>query len=327
MTRKQPTHAPRRSTPRPWVLPPARILRPEGYVRGDEILAEVPDPLGILLWLLHRDVELWAGTPPAVRADLFRIEDLGAWQPADLPNELREVTHALVGALAGVSSASNVTRIATACAEIADWSTARAPQTALLFAEAAARADPSSAEAARRVARYAVPCSLAGVESWLNRAVALARRSGDFTQYAHAVADMAELTAKGGDRDTAERDFTRARQMYRRYQLPRDVKARAEIGLLRIALDRGSPEEVEIQINRALGAFRYDDPRYTATRIEVARVLVERRSMAHALAILETTPRLATPAEQAQIAALTTAAESLSAAAGEREGAGQRCAS
>lgn len=306
--RQQP---PTRRSPRPWVLPPARIHRPDGYVRGKEILAEIPGPLGVLLWMLHRDVELWAGTPPARRPELFKLAALRSWCQDDLPNHLREAVPALIESLAGMSSEDATGPAAAACTHIAAWTAADAPRTALLFAEAAARLEPSSASIARDVARFAVRCSLPGAESWLKRAMALGRRARDWAQYGHALADMAELRARRGERDRAHRGFIRARRMYHRYRLPRAVRARAEVGLLRIALENGASEEIEAQTRRSLRTYRYDDPASVAMRIEVARALIERRRFARALRILHVDGLPTTHAERVQLANLATAAESL----------------
>src|SRR5213082_1448112 len=56
---------------------PARLRNPGSpeSLEGERLLAEQPGAAGLLLWQCYRDVLLWAGTPPELRAGLFRRAD------------------------------------------------------------------------------------------------------------------------------------------------------------------------------------------------------------------------------------------------------------
>lgn len=193
---------PRRS-PRPSPPPPAILHGPGEVLEGAGILEEFPEPLGTVLWLALRDVRLWADAPPSARAGLFaegalqrRMAMLWEVQAGPEPSALLTALSALVGDPAGRQPAE----VSASCRLVAQWAERReAPGAALAFAQAAALADPGHAPAALYTGELALRRGEeARAESWLRRAVVLARRAGDARTGARAQLGLARLHARRG---------------------------------------------------------------------------------------------------------------------------------
>ncbi|HEU0301754.1 MAG TPA: hypothetical protein VFR37_20035, partial [Longimicrobium sp.] len=67
MKASHPNHPPKQ---RHWLVPPALAHGGES-LEGAQVLDEVRDPLGLLLWETYRDVALWTSTPKKDRVRLF----------------------------------------------------------------------------------------------------------------------------------------------------------------------------------------------------------------------------------------------------------------
>lgn len=305
MTAQQ--QAARRS--RPWIIPPASA-RPSGqFIRGTEILTELTGSFRILLWLLYRDLELSVSVEPERRAGLFRTTGLGAFENLALPEPIARHVRTLGEVLADISPA----RAAACCAAIAAWARPHAPRTALLFAETAARAHPASAGLARDVALHALACGLAREgEAWQKRAIAIARRSRDWSTYAHLYVDRAEIAYGTGDLDPADRHFRRALRVFRRMSLGRDIRARAAVGLFRCALREGDRDAADRMARLAVRSFERGDRRAAGVRLEIGQALMEGREYARVLDFLHP-PRAAGAgsAEPVALAALRVRAAAL----------------
>lgn len=277
--------------PRPWLVPPALTHRPDGQLRGREILAEFQEPFATTLFLMLRDVELWAATPAGRRGRLFKLPALQAWSATQLPDALAEARQRLMEALTG-GDANEARTAASACTRIAEWSAAKGSRTALLFAEAAAQLDPTSAALARNVARHALRCSISGADWWLSRASALARRGKDWTLLAHTTIDLADLYAGLGDRTGTRAALLRARRLSLRHKLGPEVRARTEIAMLRLMLvDAAAAEVVGDQIRRVLRTYPVDqEPESTDLRILLVETLIEGRRPEDALQVARCYP-------------------------------------
>jgi hypothetical protein len=260
---------------RPRTVPPVVTRRPEGALRGRDILLEYPGPLGTTLWLLWRDVELWSSTPPERRGSLFNLAALRAWSASQLPHSLALPLHSIMDVLSSTNG-DRAAEAATACSRVAEWSVPRGRLTAVLFAEAAAQLEPASAALARDVGRYAIPCSATTAKSWLGRASALARGSKDWVTLAHATTDLAALYESLGDRRNARAALLRARRLRLKFQLKGEVRARTETAMLSLILTLGAAQaDVEVQIRRVLRTYPLDAPEATALRITVVEMLID----------------------------------------------------
>src|SRR3954453_3868843 len=148
-------------SPRNWRVPPA-LLRDPGSpesLEGERLLAEQPGAAGLLLWQCYRDVLLWAGTPPELRAGLFRHAD------SEQLRELFEVSGLEPGTLRAVrtlhralrrSSDGDGSMAAAALSVPAAAERAGAAATAMGYAQLAAVAAPTSAVPALAVGELAV---------------------------------------------------------------------------------------------------------------------------------------------------------------------------
>lgn len=279
------TAGPPTRRPRPWGVPPVSRRRPHEFVRGKEILTEISGPVGVLLWLLHRDVELWAGTPPERRGKLFRMAGIEEFAGLSFPEPLTREVPVLIDLLAGLTGPEPA---AISCSNIAEWARACAPQTGLLFAEAAAALARSSARHAVDVGVHAANCGLkAAAEAWFRHALALGRQTSDWTSAAGAAAELGELAVSRDLMLDAARWYARARRMVRRYKLSREVRLQAARGQLRAALRRGALEHAQAHLEDAQKTYRPYTRSAPAARIALAGDLIDAGAHQMALHLLD----------------------------------------
>lgn len=249
---------------RPSPPPPAVLHGPWETLEGAEILDELRGPLGALLWQTLQDVHLWAGTPPAERHGLFaggamqrRMAMLWA-VPAE--PELKALLTDLAG-LPGDPAAARPGDVAAACRLLAGWAEERGViGTALAFAQAAALAHPADAAAALETALLALRRGEeARGESWLRRAVGLARRSRDCATYARADLELGRLYARRGAPLPALRFYLFALRRARRSGLRETAKA-ALNALLDLVHQVGAPAHEETLVGAALRACGASHP-------------------------------------------------------------------
>ena len=237
----------RRSTSRGgdrrWCVPAAVTRDPGERLEGDRILSEFPGELGVLLWRTARDVVLWAGTPTEARAGLFSPEASGRRMARLLDTDLPEGLPAFLDTLASQLSTpekGDAEILAWCCRRVARWAAGRdCLGTATFYAQAAALCSPGDAASALETGRLALADGQRPRgESWLRRAIALARRARQWDAYAAAFADLGKLYERAGDGDRARRYYRRAWATGRRYGM-RDCRALAGDGLRRIAMAEG----------------------------------------------------------------------------------------
>jgi tetratricopeptide (TPR) repeat protein len=291
-----------RRRPRPWIVPPAAARPSPYFVSGTEILTELHGPIGVLLWLLHRDLELCATVAPERRGNLFRLTGLRAFERVSLPERLADQVRTLCDVLAGIRP----DRAASCAAAISAWARPHAPRTALLFAETAARARPGCPAYARDVGVLALACGQrehgAG---WLRRAIAIARRAQDWTTYAAAYADLGDAALQEDEPDQATDFYRRALLVYRRRSLDRGMRARGATGLVRAALRKNSTEEVDHWTRLAASTYRSYSRRSGGVLVQVARALAAEGEYARVQRFLEEwSADWASPAERLALGGL-----------------------
>lgn len=230
----------KRRVVRSWCVP-AAVTRDAGEgLEGDRILFEFRGELGVLLWRTARDVVLWAGTPAAARAGLFSPEASGRRMArlldTDLPEGLPEFLDTLVSQLSTPEKA-DAEILTWCCRQVARWAAGRdRPGTATFYAQAAALCSPADAAPALETGRLALADGQRPRgESWLRRAIGLARRARQWDAYAAAYVALGKLYEQAGDGARARRHYRRARAAGRRYGM-RACRALAGDGLLRIAM-------------------------------------------------------------------------------------------
>ena len=172
---------------------------------------------------------------------------------------------------------------ALACRNIAARASERAPNTALYYAWAAAAVSPQSASLAREVASYARQVSDSPLaESWLRRAIALARSEGGWATYGRAHCDLCQFLSGHQQHIHARSAFVRTLRVSRRHGLPRALRARALLGLLRVALTDNLPANADQLQRRLLRLYAVGHPEALRTRLAVARALVDHGNLAAA---------------------------------------------
>lgn len=247
---------PRRSA-RLWCVPPALLRDPGDTLEGERILAEAPDDLAYLLWRTARDVTLWGQTPCSGRGGLFTPQSANArlalLAETELPRELAAPLDTLHAMLSD-SSRTDEGAMSVCCLEVAAWARgAGLPHTATAFAQAAALASPEFAEAALHTGLYARAAGQdARAETWLRRAVDLARRERDMAAYSAALVELGSVYERRKQMGRAETYYRWAFRAGRRFSA-RSARMRAAYGLFRLAWDRG---EIETALELALSAQR-----------------------------------------------------------------------
>jgi tetratricopeptide (TPR) repeat protein len=283
---------PRRSgSPRRWRVPPALLRNPSApeTLEGERILDEHPGDAGLLLWQCYRDVRLWAGSPPEVRSALFRpIEQETRGELAAKALRLDpEVLRAVRALQAGVRRCGDDGSMVQAALAVATASErAGAAATALAYAQLAAAAAPTTAAPALSAGRLALRLGHASVaETWLRRALALARRSADWAAYGGAVTSLGRLREGAGRLREARGEYRMALRVARRRGLY-ETHGRAVSGLLRIALREGDQPAAERYARSALRSHGLEHPDRGGVLLDVAEAELRRGRHARAARLL-----------------------------------------
>jgi tetratricopeptide (TPR) repeat protein len=276
-----------------WRTPPALLRNPSSpeTLEGESILAEFRGDSGFALWQGYRDVLLWASTPPEHRAELFHNGQGNsaprvAVEPAPGSGLDMETLRALRRLRRGAHKVrdDDGSMMVAAMAVANGMERLGAAATAIAYAQLSAAVDPTSAEAALAVGRFALRLNQAPVaETWLRRTVALARRSRDWVTYAGALTKLGALCERQNRMVDARREYVRAMRVARRYALQKTT-GKAVSGLLRVAVREDDQEAAERYAVLALRAHREDDLDRAGVMLEVAEV--ESRAGAHERAAL-----------------------------------------
>ncbi|HEU0300889.1 MAG TPA: hypothetical protein VFR37_15615 [Longimicrobium sp.] len=290
------------------------MLRDPGErLEGENILAELPGDLGLLLWRAARDVTLWAGTPAESRRDLFSEGSANARLALLAATEIPSRVAASVDTLSGMLSPGSRAEgeiMSLCCLELAAWARgAGLSQTAVAFAQAGALASPEFAEAALHVGAYARAAGQgARAESWLRRSVSLARRERDRGAYAGALAELGTLYESRNDVVQAERFYRWAFRAGRRFSARR-ARMRASHGLFRLARQRGDSASAAEFALRAQAAYEPDTAGAPDLLLDLARFWTDTGEPARARAALRRLwPSLGSLPPADQLAALALAA-------------------
>lgn len=209
---------------RRWRVPPP-LLRdadapgPEGLL----ILSEIPGELGLVLWRSLRSVILWAETDPPLRRGLFdedaadrrQVEILSTVPATAQP--LREALEDLLPILDKPERA-DPEFAGIACTRIAAWADSQgAPLTALEFLQAGSLCCPANPGFALAVGRSARDLAQYGrAESWLYRAIGLARQARDWNCYVRAYLQHGTMLFRRGAIPAARRSIVKALRRSRR---------------------------------------------------------------------------------------------------------------
>ena len=302
MTR--PSRAPTKpnGTVRRWHIPPPLLHGPEP-LEGGVVLAEVPGPVGLLLWQALRDGLLWVEAPPGLRAELFDPEAAEARRRAIAEAEPERALAAPLSTLTALLDApehADGAAVARACEEIAAWAEGRgAPRAALAFLQDAALAEPADPAPALAAARIAARLGdHARAEVWYRRAIGIARRARAWRPYARAFSGLGTLYQSRGNLPGAQRFHVRALRGARRGGL-RLERAVALHDLFGLAVEAGRARDAERLAREAFAAYPARSPRQAVLAHDVAYFWMEQGHYDRALRVFRSVaPLIDRPAER-----------------------------
>jgi tetratricopeptide (TPR) repeat protein len=243
---------------RRWRIPPAILLDANEPLEGVKLLQEHEGARALVLWQVVRAVHLWAQTTEeGARSALFTPDSnerlRTALVSAGFDRDTGRWLDLLITSLFRASGESGSESVSDLCHRVSQWASGRGhTESAVAFARAAALANPADPHAALETGRAAAALGRdALAESWLQRAIALARRQRAWEPYGAAYVALARLSERRGDGDLARRRYVVALRVARRGGLVL-VHGDASHGLARLAFAEGILSEARRFMTRAL---------------------------------------------------------------------------
>jgi tetratricopeptide (TPR) repeat protein len=196
---------------------------------GHEILDEYAGTVGLLLWILYRDAELWSTA--VNRTQLFHRDGPDHWHDAirDLAAPVYAEIKPSLTILADLARAEapNDVTVASACETIAGWSEQQNRLgTAVEYAQVASFAQPDRAMHAVRAARVLrIRAEYERAVTWFDHAIIVARKTCDWEAYAQAYSGLGCLFIQRGNYRRARVVLKRSLRTALRHSLPERVGA------------------------------------------------------------------------------------------------------
>ena len=259
--------------------------------------------LGVVFWRMLRKVQMWAHTPPDERQATFQLQDREAFERlgyacAHAPGlvEAFGTFASLIRAPQRVDGSS----LAEACHLVSQWAAERPlMETALLFAEAAAIADPENparANDAGLICRRAARDDRA--HDWYLRAFGLAVRAESRNESLRALLGYGNLMKDLGRHADAKVYFQRAAQRAHNYGRRRQA-GEAHHDLLTIAAELGAYQDGERHVRQALDLYSPQHPQLPGLAHDWAFLLIRLQYYTPAIRLLELAlPKLVRPEVQ-----------------------------
>jgi tetratricopeptide (TPR) repeat protein len=289
------------------IIPPP----PPARHREGQILGEIPDTLGLVLWQYLRHLRDWADASPEERSALFSAAT-PLWVAAK-----RKEARALAGELADVlglfaslvdgPTAVSPAAVAAGCVRVVEWALARDHvQTAIEWAELSALVDPENpalANLAGRVTRNADLYDRS--EAWFRRGIGYARLIDDKVELTRGHLGYGTLCKLLGRVRCARRHLNSGSQLARKHGPPW-LAAGVQHDLLALLTLWGQYTDAEQRARRALALYPKNHPRLPLFAADVALLLVLERRFTAAVRVLRGALRLIRePAPRAVVLALT----------------------
>lgn len=302
--RPEGTAVPVRKTARRWQVPPPLTNGPEALEAG-AVLLEVRNENGGLLWQVLRDVLLWAAAPTDSWTEIFApyayARRAGMVYGSGVDEELAEPLLRLSSVLK--SGQVDPRLVVESCLHVSKWAEHRGLwATALAYSQAVAIILPRDAAAALSVGVLARRTGEhARAESWLRRAVMLARQTGDWVSYTIAFLRLGNLFMQRGNFPIARKLLTRAQRAARRHGHI-ELEGHALHDLCGIAITGGDAVEAEALAAAAMDAYGLRNPRLPALAHDLAYLWLEQGRFGRALAVFEAVlPHLDNPADRVHV--------------------------
>lgn len=278
-----------------------RIPPPPAPLERLHVLEQVESTAGLVLWRALVDVRLWASAP-AERRHLFHAPNAEVRERFALArSETPELAPAL-GTFALLLHAPEVLdagQVADACAFVHKWADERGlVLTALLFAEAAAHAEPDNparANLAARSARRVAEFDRAG--TWHLRAYKLAVRGRHEREKVWALLGYGTMMKATGRYAEARRFFQKSARSAKATGRRKEAGI-AHHNLSNIAVETGKYRLAEMHINTALSLYPHAYPRIPPLAHDFAFALLRQHHYSGALSLLERVVPLIQRAEE-----------------------------
>jgi hypothetical protein len=266
-------------------------MAPSGPRSEFVVLDEIGGLLGLTLWERVRDAYLWASVEEDHRVGLFRARRSGTG--TRLPDVV-DVAPAIVEAIALLGFVSRYPErvtagiVAQACNDVSTWAaeTLRL-ETAVLFAETAAVAEPEVARHATVAGRL---CRRVGNPSraswWYLRGIGLGRRSKDWDSYVSGQLGYGMILFQFGNASEAKKHYIRGAR--RAEWAGMDGRAaEAHHDIMTIASDYGTLMEGITAARRALDLYPLSHRRIPYFGADVGYLFIQSAGFSSALPILD----------------------------------------
>lgn len=268
------------------IIPPPPVARH----REAEILEELPNPAGLVLWQDVRHLRDWAESAHEVRGGLFHPATAKVLTKR---REARACAEALTGPLETFAAMkanpldADPAELGAACEQVVEWALEREhPQTAIEFAEAAAilyPRNPKLANVAGRVTREANEFDRS--EVWFGRGIGIAREQDNTVEQFWGHVGYGKLCKEQGRVRDAGRHLNRASQLAWKGGPP-SLAASAQHDICALLMVRGHLSEAAEHARSALLWYPKSDPRLPFFAADVALMLVFGRRYAAAARLL-----------------------------------------
>lgn len=279
------------------ITPPPRGV---GWACELAMLKVVGGDLSLEFFRMLRKLRIWAEAPAQERAGLFGATSGQVRQRLGLAcsqaPELVEV-FGVFAQLVRAPETIQASQLAEACHLVCQWAEERALlEVAMIFAEAAATAEPDSparANDAGRICRRTARHEQASV--WYHRGFGLGVRAKNQKETIRAQLGYGILMRELGRHAEARKFFVRAAQRAVNEGLGRQA-GEAHHDLLTIAAEVGTLQEAETHFRKALEFYPLNAPQLPYLVHDFAFVLIRHRLYSFALSVLERlTPLIAGP--------------------------------
>jgi tetratricopeptide (TPR) repeat protein len=264
---------------------PPRYLHREG-----EILNELPNALGLVLWQDLRHLRDWTDSPSEVRSRLFNPPTVEVHAKR---RDARACAAELITALDTFASlkanplTANPRDIGRACEQVVSWALEHEhTRIAIEWAEVAALVEPTnpkSANVAGRVTRNANEYDRS--EIWFKRGIGLARAQGNTIEKFWGHVGYGKLYKELGRVKDARKHLNRASRLAWKAGPP-TLAASAQHDICALLMVRGYLSEAAQHARLALHWYPQSDPRLPFFGADIALMLVLSRRYAPAARVL-----------------------------------------
>jgi tetratricopeptide (TPR) repeat protein len=248
------------------------------------VLDEVGGAVGYVLWLLLNDCGLWIAAE--ARAGLFAADGRD-WACDTWPAELEDA-FSLLRAASAAPELARAADLARAAAAVWTWAEReQRAETALQFAELAARLEPDDSARATTAGRLARRRGLrARAAVWFSRGVRLARLRGNEIAFATAHLGWGVLEHNLGSFLHAEAHFSKAYRAAMRAGR-RSLAGSAKHNLFGVAINSRRHDDAWAHAQDAVRLYPVHHPRFPLFAHDMAFLLNAQRNFSSALPLLE----------------------------------------